>query len=149
MTEVDTARLIRRFRQRGRGPVFITLTGEPTEPAVAALLNAGARAPSGASRIVRFDSLRISTVWADLDAASIRKVASLPFVARIESSEDEDTIAGSSSVPVNASASDVHWNLAMVKAPQLWTNFGITGERQLSGGAWISSAIAVLDEGVD
>ena len=148
--DVDTSRLIKKFRDRGAGNVFIVLTGEPSAAALAELGTAGVQAPLGRPGIVTFDSLKIATVWGYVTARDVRSVALIPYVVRIESSEDERTILPhASNPPVDAGATDIGWNLLRVRAPDLWRDFDATGQRQLSPTGWQSAGVAVLDDGGD
>lgn len=146
--EVDTSRFTRRFRATGGGGVFIKLTGEPTAAAVSRLAELGLRAPEGHARPVPFEGLQ--TVWGVLNAGQVQAIARLPWVVRIESSEDEDGIwAQASSIPVDSYAAEIRWNLHRVRAPEMWRDFEATGERQLSSTGWQSAGIWVLDDGLD
>ncbi len=148
--DVDTSRLIKKFRDRGAGNVFIVLTGEPSAAALAELGTAGVQAPPGRPGIVTFDSLKIATVWGYLTARDVRSVALIPYVVRIESSEDERTILPhASNPPVDAGATDIGWNLLRVRAPDMWRDLEATGQRQLSPTGWQSAGVAVLDDGGD
>ena len=148
--DVDTSRLIKKFRDRAAGNVFIVLTGEPSAAALAELGTAGVQAPLGRPGIVTFDSLKIATVWGYLTARDVRSVALIPYVVRIESSEDERTILPhASNPPVDAGATDIGWNLLRVRAPDMWRDFEATGQRQLSTTGWQSAGVAVLDDGGD
>lgn len=151
---VDTSRFVTRFRDRGEGGVFIRLTGEPTANAVEALMRSGLRAPAGRSRPVTFDSLKIRTVWGHLTRGQVRALAQLPWVERIESSEDEDAIA-SQNIDYGGIWFDVYapetsaWNLQRVRAPQIWRDFGMTGAVTNSRGGADLANVAVLDDGAD
>ena len=74
----DTSRLIARFRERGSGPVFVQLTGEPRDGELRTFEKLGMRGPGGSSRVVHFDSLEIRTVWGHVTARQVRQIAELP-----------------------------------------------------------------------
>jgi len=149
--EVDTTRFTSGFRQRGEGGVFVKLTGEPTSSARMALSASGLMPPRGRDHLVSFDSLKIRTVWGRLTARQVQAIANLPFVLRVESSEDEVGIDvhGNSIQAINASASEITWNLERIRAPEMWTDFEATGERQTGQSTWQSVGIALLDKGGD
>ncbi|HEX2205819.1 MAG TPA: S8/S53 family peptidase [Longimicrobium sp.] len=146
--EVDTSRFTRRFRAAGGGPVFVRLTGAPGAAALARLQELGLGAPQGRLRPEVFDAF--NTVWGVLPAGRVKALASLPWVERVESSDDEDGIFfQASSTPVNSYASEIKWNLHRVRAPEMWRDFEATGERQLSATGWQSAGIWIIDDGLD
>ena len=146
--EVDTSRFTKRFRAAGGGPVFVKLTGKPGAAALARLEELGLRAPEGRARPEAFDNF--DTVWGVLSAGRVKALANLPWVERVESSDDEDWIAShASSTPVNSYASEIKWNLHRVRAPEMWRDFEATGERQLSATGWQSAGIWIIDDGLD
>lgn len=146
---VDTSRFTSRFRKAGQGGVFITLTGQPTNAAVSQLRTLGLRGPSGAGEPRTFENLQLNAVAGYLSATDVVRVAALPFVLQIESSEDEDSIFGSaSSRPINGTAAEIRWNLHRVRAPDIWRDFGAAGERQ-NGLGWEVAEVMVLDDGLD
>jgi hypothetical protein len=81
--DVDTSRLSEVAHPDG-GNVFVTLTGEPTQSALQVLSEAGLESPAGHDGILVFPSLNIATVAGHVERASIRKLAILRFVTRIE-----------------------------------------------------------------
>jgi hypothetical protein len=86
VADVDTSRFTRRFHSAGGGPVFIRLTGTPHATAVSRLVELGLRPPEGRQAPVVFDGLE--TVWGQLSALAVERIAALPFVVLIESSDD-------------------------------------------------------------
>lgn len=150
---IDTSRLIRRFRERGGGPVFIRLTAEPRHAELASFERLGLRAPDGLPRVVHFDSLKIRTVWGVVTAEQVKRLAELPYVELIESSEDVDSImiADDRRKGANAfaSPSDIRWNVTRVRAPEIWSAFGATGWRQTGPGTYQAAGVWLLDNGLD
>jgi subtilisin family serine protease len=143
VADVDTSRFTRRFHSAGGGPVFIRLTGTPHATAVSRLVELGLRPPEGRQAPVVFDGLE--TVWGQLSALAVERIAALPFVVLIESSDDEDGIA----TFVDPNAAEIKWNLHRVRAPDIWRDVGATGWRQLSSTGWQSAGVWVLDDGMD
>jgi len=79
----DTARISEIAHPDG-GNVFITLTGEPTPAALEVLSAAGLEAPAGHADIVTFPNLKIATVAGHVARGTIRRLALLQFVTRID-----------------------------------------------------------------
>jgi hypothetical protein len=148
--DVDTSRLIEKFRRNEGGGVFIKLTGEPTSAALAALVSAGLRGRGGSLAPITFDSLKIATVAGYVSAGAVKALAALPWVERIESSQDIDAIHASSTYPaVNSNAFDIRWNLEMMRMPDVWRVFDAAGQRQTGPQNWQSVIISILDIGGD
>ena len=91
----DVSRVSSKIRSHG-GNVFVKLTGEPTALAITVLGLAGLmapRVPNPPLGIVRFDGLKIATVWGWASPGMAGRIAALKFVIRVESSADPDEIA--------------------------------------------------------
>jgi subtilisin family serine protease len=120
-----------------------------------ALTARGMRAPGGQPAVVYFDSLKIRTFYGQLSAGSVRRLAELPFVAMVESSEDVDSIVPHVARPTWTSSfartmvSDITWNLTKVRVPDIWNVFGARGWRSTGPSSFISAGVAVLDDGLD
>lgn len=149
-------RLLAKFTSRGGGPVFVKLTAEPTQEAVAALSAAGLQGlprPDSVA-ILRFDNLKIRSVAGYLEHGALDDLAALPFVERIESAEDADSISPTGAANVARRLSRIvtpqsaySWNIDMVKSPSAWRLYSASGQSGTNGSH--AALTAILDDGLD